>query len=161
MPRYNKTGRQKPEPAPRHVTHICDQSLTAQQYITLRRSHGQVTKVHGQAPHITTEYSADSRYRTTRARVCLHIQKPKSQATIKNEIVKIHKLFDVYNTINTQTMMGVGQLRWQCYRRHQQNPQPCPDSVVLAGDEKKKSTLSHVLKGEEWVTGRSGLRLWL
>ena len=23
---------------------------------------------------------------------------------------------------NTQTMMGVGQLRWQCYRRHQQNP---------------------------------------
>ena len=33
--------------------------------------------------------------------------------------------------------MGVGQLRWQCYRRHQQNTQPCPDSVVLAGKEKK------------------------
>ena len=35
-------------------------------------------------------------------------------------------------------MMGVGQLRWQCYRRHQQNPWPCPDSVVLAGEKKKK-----------------------
>ena len=35
-------------------------------------------------------------------------------------------------------MMGVGQLRWQCYRRHQQNPQSCPDSVVLAGEEKKE-----------------------
>ena len=29
------------------------------------------------------------------------------------------------------------------------------------GEEKKKSTLSHVLKGEERVMGRSGLRLWL
>ena len=37
----------------RHVTHIWDQSLRAQQYIILRRSHGQVTKVPGQAPHIT------------------------------------------------------------------------------------------------------------
>ena len=27
--------------------------------------------------------------------------------------------------------------------------------------EKKKSTLGHVLKGKKWVTGRSGLRLWL
>ena len=61
-----------------HVTHIWDQSLRAQQYI-LRRSHGQVTKVPGQAPTITTEYSADIRYRTTGARVCLHIQKPKPQ----------------------------------------------------------------------------------
>ena len=66
----------------------------------MRRSHGQVTKVPGQAPHITTKYSADSRYSTTRARVCLHIQKPKPQATIKNEIKKIHKLFDVYNTMH-------------------------------------------------------------
>ena len=54
----------------------------------------------GQAPHITTEYSADSRYRTPRARVCLHIQKPKPLATIKNEIEKIHKLFDVYSAIH-------------------------------------------------------------
>ena len=61
----------------------------------------QVTKVPGQAlPHITTEYSADIRYRTMRARVCLHIQKPKPQATIKYEIKKIHKLFDVYNTMH-------------------------------------------------------------
>ena len=28
-------------------------------------------------------------------------------------------------------------------------PITLPDSVVLAGKEKKKSTLSHVLKGEE------------
>ena len=40
-------------------------------------------------------------------------------------------------------MIGVGQLRWECYRRHQQNPKPCPDSVVLAGEEKTRSTLSH------------------
>ena len=70
-------------------------------------------------------------------------------------------------------MRGVGQARWQCYRRHQENPQPCPNSVVLAGEkkirkqikeqERKKetSTLSHVLEGRGWVTGRSGLRLWL
>ena len=41
----------------RHVTHIWDQNLRAQQYIILRRSHGQVTKVPGQASRITTEYS--------------------------------------------------------------------------------------------------------
>ena len=35
-------------------------------------------------------------------------------------------------------MLGVGQLRWQCDRSHQQNPEPCPDSVVLAGEEKKE-----------------------
>ena len=27
------------------------------------------------------------------------------------------------------------------------NPQPCPDSMVLAGEERKTSKLSHVLKG--------------
>ena len=32
--------------------------------------------------------------------------------------------------------MGVWQFRWQCYRCHLQNPYPCPDSVVLAGEEK-------------------------
>ena len=79
---------------------------------------------------ITEEYSADSRKRMPRARVSLHIQKPKPQANIKNKIGKIHKLFDVYNAIHKR---WVGQLRWQCYRRHQQNPLPCPDSVVSAG----------------------------
>ena len=92
-----------------------------QQYIILRRSHGQVTKVPGQAPHITTEYSADIRYRTTLARVCLHIQKPKPQATIKNEIKKIHINYLMF-TIQCTNNDGVGQLRCQCYRRHQQNP---------------------------------------
>ena len=33
-------------------------------------------------------------------KVCLHIQKPKPQATIKNEMKKIHNLFDVYNTMH-------------------------------------------------------------
>ena len=50
--------------------------------------------------------------------------------------------------------MGVGQLRWQCYRCHQKNI-ILPWQRGFSGEEKKKSTLSHVLKGEEWVTGRS------
>ena len=84
----------------RHVTHIWDQSLRTKQYIILKWSHGKVTNVPGQAQHITTEYSADSRYRTPRAGVCLHIQKQKPQASLKNQIEKFHKLFDVYNTIH-------------------------------------------------------------
>ena len=68
--------------------------------IILRRSNDQVTMVPGQAPHITAEYSADSRNRTQRARVSLHIQKPKPQASIKKKIEKIHKLFDVYHAIH-------------------------------------------------------------
>ena len=68
------------------MTHIRDQGLGTQQYIKLRRSHGQVTKVPRQTPHITTEYSADSRNRTPRARICLHTQKPKPQACIKEKI---------------------------------------------------------------------------
>ena len=28
-------------------------------------------------------------------------------------------------------------------------PIPCPDSVILAGEEKKKSMLSHLLMGDE------------
>ena len=40
-------------------------------------------------------------------------------------------------------------------------PKPRPDSVVLAGEEKKKTTLSHVLTGEELVMESSGLRVWL
>ena len=47
-----------------------------------------------------------------------HIRKPKPQASIKNKIYEFHKLLNVYNTIHR--MIGVGQLRWQCYRRHQQ-----------------------------------------
>ena len=34
---------------------------------------------------------------TLMARVSLHIQKPKPQASMKNKIEKIYKLFDVYN----------------------------------------------------------------
>ena len=37
----------------------------------------------------------------------------------------------------TQKMMGVGQLRWQFYRSNKQNTKPCPDSVVLALEEKR------------------------
>ena len=72
-----------------------------------------------QAPHSTTEYSADSGNRTQRARVSLHVQKLKPQASLKNLIKKCHKLFNVYNTIHK--IMGVRQLRWQCYCCHQQN----------------------------------------
>ena len=39
----------------RHVTQVRDQGLGAQQYIILRRSDGQVTKVPGQTPHIAAE----------------------------------------------------------------------------------------------------------
>ena len=81
----------------RHVTHVWDQSFRAQQYLILRLGHCQVTKVPVQDPHITTEYSADSRNRTPWARISLHIQNPKPQASIKNKIVKFNKLFCVYN----------------------------------------------------------------
>ena len=54
-------------------------------------------------------------------------------------------------------MMGVGQLRWQCYRRHQQNPQPCPDSVVLAGEEKKDQYAKPRTKGRRVNYGKIGL----
>ena len=53
--------------------------------IILRPNHGPVIKVPGQAPHITTEYFADTWNRTPRAWVSLHIQKPKPQASIKNK----------------------------------------------------------------------------
>ena len=43
--------------------------------------------------------------------------------------------------------MGVGQLRWQCYRRHQQNQKPCPDSVVLARGGKKEQYAKPGTKG--------------
>ena len=36
--------------------------------------------------------------------------------------------------------MGVWQLQWQCYPHYQQNPQPCTDIVVLAGEGKKEYT---------------------
>ena len=39
----------------RHVTYLSDRSLRAQEYITLRRSHGQITEFPRQATHITTE----------------------------------------------------------------------------------------------------------
>ena len=51
--------------------------------------------------------------------------------------------------------MGVGQLRWQCYRRHKQYPLPCPDSVVLAGEEKKEEYAKP--RGREVSYGKIGL----
>ena len=65
-------------------------SPSAQQYIIWRQSHGQVTKVPGRAPNITTEYSADSRNRTPQDRITLHILKLKPHASINNKIGKIH-----------------------------------------------------------------------
>ena len=101
----------------------------------------------GLAQHITTEYTADIRNRTPRARVSLHVQKPKPQASLKKYMKKLHELFDVYNIIHKKT--GLRQLRWQCHRRHQQNPQPCPDGVFSTREETKKSLLNHVRKDEE------------
>ena len=50
-------------------------------------------------------------------------------------------------------MRGVGQTRWQCYRRHPHNPQPCPNSVVLAG--KKKNRGKGEKKREEYAKPRT------
>ena len=83
----------------------------AQHYIILRRSHCQVTNVPGQAQHITAEYSADSRNRTPRAKVGLHIQKPKPQASIKNKIKKIRYDKIRYDTLILQTLMDELQLQ--------------------------------------------------
>ena len=61
-------------------------------------------------------------------------------------------------------MRGVGPTRWQCYGRHQQNPQPCPNSVVLAGERKKRIKKEEKKrKGEEYAkprTGREKLSYW-
>ena len=68
-PGTTRQGDRIREPVSPTLTHISYQSHKAQQYIILRRSHCQVTKVPGQAPHITAEYSADIRNRTPRAMV--------------------------------------------------------------------------------------------
>ena len=52
---------------------------------------------------------------------------------------------------------GGGQLRWQCYRRHQQNPQPCPDGVVLAREEKKEEYVKPRTKERGVSYGKIGL----
>ena len=85
---------------PRHVTHIWDKSLGAQQYIILRWKQIQVTKVPAQALHITTEYSADINKWMPWARVSDQIQKLKPHTSMKNKLKKFHKLFDVYNTLH-------------------------------------------------------------
>ena len=53
--------------------------------------------------------------------------------------------------------MGVGQLRWQCYRRHQQNSQPCPDSEVLAGGGNKEEYAKPRTEGREVSYGKIGV----
>ena len=65
---------------------------------------------YSQAPRITTEYSSDSWTGAKRARVNLHIQKPKPQASLKNKLEKFQKLFVVYNTIHKKLIT----LPWQC-----------------------------------------------
>ena len=85
---------------------------------------------------------ADSRNRMPLARVSFHIQKPKPHSSIKNKLNKIHNQFYVYNTIHKIRGRAVAMAILP-----PPHPEPCPDSVVLAGEEKKKSTLSQVLKG--------------
>ena len=58
----------------------------------------------GHTQHITTEHSSDTKEQTPRARVSLHIQKPKPQASIKNKKEKFHKLFDLHNTIHKRRL---------------------------------------------------------
>ena len=53
--------------------------------------------------------------------------------------------------------MRVGQLRWQCYRGRQQNIYPCPNSVVLAGKEKKEEYAKPCTKGRRVSYGKIGL----
>ena len=53
--------------------------------------------------------------------------------------------------------MWVGQLRWQRFRLHQQNPQPCSDSVILAEEEKREYAKPHT-KGKGVSYGKIGLR---
>ena len=89
------------EPAtPTRDAYLRPKSQSTTIYIILRQSNGQVTKVPGLEPHITTDYYAENRNRTPHARISLHIQKPKPQASIKNEIEKSNELFDAYNTIH-------------------------------------------------------------
>ena len=52
------------------------------------------------------------------ARVSLHIQKLKPQASIKNMIVKIHKLFDVYSTIKCAKDDGGRAVATAVYLHH-------------------------------------------
>ena len=66
-----------------------DQCLREHQYVIPRRRHGQVNKVHCQAPHITTEYDADSRNRIARARVSLHVHKPKPTDTFEYFLLRM------------------------------------------------------------------------
>ena len=62
--------------------------------------------------------------------------------------------------------MGVGQLWWQCYRRHQQNPWPCPDSVVSAMEGKKRESelwedrAGSPLRDAVRSSGKKLIRLW-
>ena len=54
-------------------------------------------------------------------------------------------------------MMRVGQLRWQCYRRHQNNPEPSSHSVALAGEEKKEEYPKQRTKGRRVRNGKIGI----
>ena len=130
-----------------HVTHIWDQSLRVQQFIILRWSHCQVTKVPFQSPHITTEYSADIRNRTLRARVSIHIQKRKPPASIRNKIKKFHKLFNAYTTFHKDDMgraIAMPMLPLPPIK-----PITLPWQRGFSWGGKKKSMISHILKREE------------
>ena len=98
------------EPAtPTHDAYLRRKSQSTTVYHTETKPLSGHYKVPGQGPHITTEYSVNIRIRTPRARVSLHIQKPKPQASIQNKIEKFYILFDVYNTTNKR---WCGQGSW-------------------------------------------------
>ena len=108
LPRHNKTGRPNPGTSISDTWHLYlrpkTQSTRVYHTETKPRSGHYGSRPGSQPgtwpditsrPHITAEYSVDSRNRTLWAKVSLHIQKPKPQASIKNKVEKIHKLFDV------------------------------------------------------------------
>ena len=86
------------------------------------------------------------------------IQIPWPQASIKNKIEKIHNycMFTIQYTKDGGRAVCDRNITTTTNQTH--NPAL---TVWFYKGRKKSSLLSQVRKGEEWVSGRSGLRLWL
>ena len=118
-----------------------------------------MTKVSGQVPHITTEYSEAIRNRTTLARGCLNVQKPKPQASEK--IIYRNSLTVWCLQYNTQKDGGMA-VTMAVLPPPSKKPitLPCQRGFIEGGKKEENTKPStKLLKGEEWVTGRLGLRL--
>ena len=87
----------------------------------------------------------DKRNRPPRARISLHIQKPKTLATVEDSINQTQQY-------NTKIMEAVAMVMLP---PPPTKPLALPWQSNLSRVGKIKSSLSHLLKWEEWVTGRS------